>query len=147
MPVKIKTYLQERGINPSMQRVAVMHYLLNNFTHPTVDEIHSNLSSSIPTLSKTTVYNTLKVLVDNGAALQLTIDEKNTRYDGNTTPHAHFICLCCGCVHDVEPIKLDEVSLSKYKNLRITETQVYYKGFCEKCYQQKLLSEVENRNK
>ena len=62
MPVKIKTYLQEKGINPSMQRVAVMHYLLNNFTHPTVDEIHSNLSESIPTLTKTTVYNTPEFL-------------------------------------------------------------------------------------
>jgi hypothetical protein len=45
----------------------------------------------------------------------------------------------------VEPIKLDEVSLSKYKNLRITETQVYYKGYCDKCYEEKLLNEAENK--
>lgn len=133
MPVKVKTYLQERGVKPSMQRVAVMHYLLNYFTHPTVDEIHSDLSKSMPTLSKTTVYNTLKVLVENGAALQLTIDEKNTRYDGNTHPHAHFICLGCGKVHDVEGVDLEAVAKTNHNGLQITETQVYYKGYCAEC--------------
>jgi Fur family ferric uptake transcriptional regulator/Fur family peroxide stress response transcriptional regulator len=87
----------------------------------------------MPTLSKTTVYNTLKVLVENGAALQLTIDEKNTRYDGNTHPHAHFICLGCGKVHDVEGVDLAAVTKTNHNGLQITETQVYYKGYCEEC--------------
>ena len=140
MPVKVKTYLQERGVKPSMQRVAVMQYLLNYFTHPTVDEIHSDLSKSMPTLSKTTVYNTLKVLVENGAALQLTIDEKNTRYDGNTHPHAHFICLGCGKVHDVEGVDLEAVTKTNHNGLQITETQVYYKGYCQEC--QKMMNRL-----
>lgn len=141
MPAKIKKYLQERGINPSVQRLAVMHYLMNHFTHPTVDEIYTHLSANMPTLSRTTVYNTLKLLAEKGAVLQLTIDEKNVRYDGNTDPHAHFICLGCGCVHDVKPIRLEHVNLTQYKNLRITETQVYYKGYCEEC-----LKQVEGQN-
>ena len=143
MPIRVKTYLQDRGINPSMQRVAVMHYLLNYFTHPTVDEIYSNLSKSMPTLSKTTVYNTLKVLVENGAALQLTIDEKNTRYDGNTHPHAHFICLRCGKVHDVEGVNLAAVDKTNHNGLQITETQIYYKGYCQEC-QKELTNRINN---
>ncbi|MBQ2025102.1 MAG: transcriptional repressor [Paludibacteraceae bacterium] len=130
---KVKAYLIKHDVKPSIQRIAVMNYLFNNRTHPTVDEIFSALSPNMPTLSKTTVYSTLKLLAEKGAILQLTIDEKNVRYDACIDPHAHFICLGCGCVHDVAPIYLDKVHMEKYKNLNIIETQVYYKGYCDEC--------------
>ena len=43
-----------------MQRIAIMEYLMEHRTHPSADEIYTALSPSMPTLSKTTVYNTLK---------------------------------------------------------------------------------------
>ena len=70
--------LQNHNIKPSVQRIAIMNYLIEHRTHPTVDEIYTALSPSIPTLSKTTVYNTLKLLSEQGAAQTLTIDERNT---------------------------------------------------------------------
>ena len=68
--------LQNYGIHPSVQRIAIMDYLLKNHTHPTVDEVYVALCKVIPTLSKTTVYNTLRLFSEHGAALMLTIDEK-----------------------------------------------------------------------
>ena len=68
--------LQNHNIKPSVQRIAIMNYLIEHRTHPTVDEIYTALSPSIPTLSKTTVYNTLKLLSEQGAAQTLTIDER-----------------------------------------------------------------------
>ena len=41
------------SIKPSVQRIAIMNYLIEHRTHPTVDEIYTALSPSIPTLSKT----------------------------------------------------------------------------------------------
>jgi len=70
--------LMDHGVKPSVQRIAIMDYLLKNRTHPTAEEIYSALVNLIPTLSKTTVYNTLKLFVEQGAALMLTIDEKNS---------------------------------------------------------------------
>ena len=32
--------LQNYGIHPSVQRIAIMDYLLKNHTHPTVDEVY-----------------------------------------------------------------------------------------------------------
>lgn len=43
-------------------------YLLKNHTHPTVDEVYVALCKVIPTLSKTTVYNTLRLFSEHGAA-------------------------------------------------------------------------------
>ena len=82
--------LQNHNIKPSVQRIAIMNYLIEHRTHPTVDEIYTALSPSIPTLSKTTVYNTLKLLSEQGAAQTLTIDERNTCYDADTLSLIHI---------------------------------------------------------
>ena len=66
------------GIHPSIQRIAIMDYLLKHHIHPTVDEVYTALSDEIPTLSKTTVYNTLRLFSEHGAAKMLTIDERKS---------------------------------------------------------------------
>ena len=90
--MNVYEYLLSYNIKPSVQRLAIMDYLLNHKTHPSIDEIYMALVKDIPTLSKTTVYNTLKLFVEHGAALMLTIDEKNACFDCDTTKHAHFQC-------------------------------------------------------
>ena len=103
-------YLMEYGIRPSLQRLAIMEYLVTHPTHPTADEIHTALSPSMPTLSKTTVYNTLKLLAAHRAILLLDIDERNSRFDGDVSPHAHFRCRSCGAVYDL-PLAVDPEAL------------------------------------
>ena len=78
----MKSYdrLLKYSIKPSMQRIAIMEYLMEHRTHPSADEIYTALSPSMPTLSKTTVYNTLKLFSEQGAALMLTIDERNSNF-------------------------------------------------------------------
>ena len=104
--------LQGHNIKPSVQRIAIMKYLMEHRTHPTVDEIYTALSPTIPTLSKTTVYNTLKILSEQGAAQTLTIDERNTCYDADTTPHSHFLCKRCGRIYDLPCDAADIVLVS-----------------------------------
>ena len=94
-------HLIKHGIRPSVQRIAVMNYLLEHRTHPTVDEMYVALSKDMPTLSKTTVYNTLELLVKQKAVLELTIDSKMSHYDGYTHAHAHFKCKKCGRIFDL----------------------------------------------
>jgi Fe2+ or Zn2+ uptake regulation protein len=136
----VAEHLKKYGIKPSVQRIAIMDYLLSHKTHPTADEIYSALQPTMPTLSKTTVYNTMKLFVEYGAALGLNIEEKNLRFDGDTSLHAHFICLECGAVHDFFPHQieaLEDAQRSEVDGFKITETQVYYKGYCKTCLENK----------
>ena len=127
--------LQVLGIRPSVQRIAVMDFLIKNPIHPTIEKIHSELSKTIPTLSKTTVYNTVKTLSENRAIQTLSIDEKSKRYDANTNKHAHFMCNPCGKVFDL-PIKSLEVETENDEGHDITEFHLYYRGACGKCKNQ-----------
>ena len=130
---EVHHYLESNGVNPSVQRVAIMQYMLEHWTHPTVDQIYSDLLPIMPTLSKATVYNTLKLFVDKKAVNSLFIDERNVRYDAVTSLHAHFKCKHCGSISDVP---LEEKDLPKFKgspDLIPDDTQIYFLGFCTKC--------------
>ena len=135
---KISTYdyLLEHRVKPSVQRLAVMEYLQQHHTHPTADEIYVHLVNKIPTLSKTTVYNTLRLFAEHGAALMLTIDEKKICFDGVVKPHAHFMCRRCGRLKDVElPEGAGTLQLDG-ADFMVEETHVYYKGLCRSCQEQ-----------
>lgn len=121
--------LNAAGIKPSMQRIAIMDYLDRNHTHPTVDEIYRYISSQHPTLSRTTVYNTVKILAAHGCIKTIDIEAANTRYDADTTPHAHFLCTHCGRITD---IPLDS-TWAPPAGFSASEMQVYFKGTCPCC--------------
>ncbi len=126
--------LKSKSIKPSMQRVAIMDYLIMNRTHPSVDDVYRGLASTIPTLSKTTVYNTLKLFSEKGAALMLTIDESRVNFDGDTSPHTHFLCKSCGKIYDLQmPAVVKEVIGMSITGHQISEIHYYYKGVCKAC--------------
>lgn len=126
-------HLISKGIHPSHQRVAIMDYLLKHRTHPNVDEIYNALNASMPTLSKTTIYNTLKLFEENGAVCSISIDEKHTRYDAYTSLHAHFQCQKCGTIYDLDLAQPPTLSDETKSEFTILDTQIYYKGICSKC--------------
>ena len=127
-------YLMDHGVKPSVQRLAVMEYLLEHRTHPTADEIHSALISKIPTLSKTTVYNTLKLFVEHGAVQLLTIDEKNVKFDVVTSDHAHFLCTKCNKVYDI-PLYMEHLlrSTALPEDFEVECMSLYVRGICKHC--------------
>lgn len=126
--------LTEHGIRPSLQRLAILDYLIKHTNHPNVDEVYQAMCHDIPTLSKTTVYNTLRMFADNHVAQMITIDDHRVCYDGNTNPHVHFYCKNCGKVYDLfdEPAPVLKNDFMVDGHL-VSEEQLYYKGICKDC--------------
>lgn len=132
--MNVYEYLLSFKIKPSVQRIAIMDYLMKHRTHPCVDEIYLALCKEIPTLSKTTVYNTLKLFVEHGAAKMLTIDERNACFDGDLSVHAHFQCKSCGKIYDLPyQINAEDVKRLEDEGFTVDEVHCYYKGTCPKC--------------
>ena len=126
-------HLMDHGIRSSVQRVAIMRYLMEHRTHPTVEDIYRDLHDEMPTLSKTTIYNTLSLLGEKDALSLLTIDSKNIHYDGDVSPHAHFLCRCCHRIFDVAlPLGLDSDGMMPV-GFSIEHSHVYYDGVCNMC--------------
>lgn len=129
---EIKEILKKKGIKPSIHRMKILEYLMKNHTHPTIDVIYKDLVVSLPTLSKTTVYNTLNLFVENKIATAILIEGNETRYDVEEYPHGHFKCLSCNKMVDF-PIDYSKLGLEILGDIKIEEILFYVKGTCEKC--------------
>ncbi len=124
------TLLKEKGIRPSLIRIMVLEYLMAHKTHPTVEEVYDALIKNVPTLSKTSVYNTLHLLAENEIILEITIDPTKVRYDADTSLHGHFKCESCMNVWD---FAVGQVQTSLSKEFDIKTKEIYFTGLCEKC--------------
>jgi Fe2+ or Zn2+ uptake regulation protein len=137
MPAKYKQKAIERlqlyGIKPSMQRIAIMKYMMTNLTHPSADEVFAALQTTTNILSRTTVFNTLKLFAKEGAIIEIDIAEKTIRYDGIITPHAHFKCKRCNKVFDIQIDFNPIIPKCQSEDFWIDEQQFYFKGYCKKC--------------
>ncbi|MDK9711005.1 Fur family transcriptional regulator [Acidaminobacter sp.] len=124
------TMLMENGIKPSYQRIRILEYLMSHRTHPTVAEVYNGLIDEIPTLSKTTVYNTLKLLIEHQIVNEILIEEKEVLYDVAEEDHGHFKCVSCG---DLIDFNLNEAPPAVPTGFVVQSVHVYYKGLCNKC--------------
>ena len=115
------------------QRMAIMKYLDGNMTHPSASDIYDALHDEFPTMSLATVYNTMEFLKGQGMVVELSIDPAKKRFDPNTGPHHHLICIYCKNIVDVFidfPIQLSEEE--KY-GFEILGNRVDFYGICGKC--------------
>jgi Fe2+ or Zn2+ uptake regulation protein len=132
--------LKIKNIHLSYQRLKVLEYLAQNQYHPTVDKIFTDLHKNISTLSKTTIYNTLRILVEAGLVRVITIEDNETRYDIVIENHGHFKCESCGTIYNFS-IDFSSLTSADLNNFKINDKNVYFKGICPKC-----LLNVDNKN-
>jgi len=124
--------LRENGIKITPQRLEILKFLDTNHTHPSADEIYMVLKKNNPSLSKTTVYNTIQSLKTHGLVNALNISSVETRFDSVINPHHHLLCNVCSRVIDVE-IECPYINQKLVGGHRIDEVQGYFKGVCERC--------------
>lgn len=125
-------YLQSKGVKPSFQRARIYDRLLARRNHPTVEEIHQDLIRDIPTLSKTTVYNTLKLFHEKNILQLIVIEENENRYDADIAIHGHFRCEKCRKIFDI-PLDISQMQTEGLHKFLVKENHIYFKGLCDKC--------------
>ncbi len=124
--------LDEKGLRPSPQRVRIYETLAGTKTHPPVDWIYRRLKGELPTLSRTTVYNTLGAFIEAGLAKPIYIEGEETRYDADMSDHGHARCRVCGGVFDF-PIPAGTLTVEAPNGFRTEEVQLNCIGVCAAC--------------
>lgn len=124
--------LKEKNLKVTPQRLIVLKYLGEHFTHPTTDQIYKDLKTNNPSLSKTTVYNSLEVLEKNGIIQSITISGSELRYDFKQGMHHHFLCKKCGRITDIDFVCPNLGKMLECGHT-VEEVHGYFKGVCKKC--------------
>ncbi len=124
--------MHDRALRPSLHRVAVLSYITNERTHPTADEIFGMLVLTYPSLSRTTVYNSLHALVEHEIIREIDVENGVKRYDYAFYQwHGHFRCKCCKKIFDI-PVS-NEVLNINMPGFVIDTIEVTCRGLCPHC--------------
>lgn len=73
-------HLREKHIRITETRKAIISYMVLSTEHPSADRIYRDLKDDFPNMSLATVYNNLRVLVDEGFVSEIKISNDLTTY-------------------------------------------------------------------
>jgi Fur family transcriptional regulator, peroxide stress response regulator len=100
------------GARVTQQRREVLRILAAAEGHPDARTVLQRVRRRMPTISFDTVYRTLSFLEEHGLIDRVYTTGERARFDGNVSPHHHFICTRCGKILDFESKELDRMGLS-----------------------------------
>lgn len=115
---EIQERLQNAGVQPTLQRLAICKFVLNEADHPTADDVKEWADTNLGKISQATVYNTLNTLVDAGILKEFKFPHsEKVVYDCNTHDHFYFVDESTGKIYDIDPadVKLDIAIPKKFK--------------------------------
>lgn len=138
--IRYEDRLREAGQFVTVQRRAILRYLLRHRSHPTTQEIARAVGRS-GSASQATVYNNLALFADLDlvrpvrapASTGAGAEEGELRWDIRTDPHHHLRCTRCRRIFDLEPhaakVRLRDPELAS----RIEHAEVWLVGKCPSC--------------
>ena len=128
-------HLREKGVRITETRKAVIDFIIQSHDHPSADMIYQALLPAFPNMSLATVYNNLKVLIDEGFVSELKVrNDTTTYYDFMGHQHLNVICEKCGRIADMD-LDLPDVQqeAADQTGYQITKSQMLVYGICPDC--------------
>jgi Fur family peroxide stress response transcriptional regulator len=127
--------LRDHGLRATGPRLAILETLGDDRSHPTPEQIHTSVRDRYPTLSLSTVYQTLEAFLGAGLCRRVTTRDGRLRVDGTTHDHDHAVCRSCGSIFDLErSVALDLPTPSGLpRGMRVKGVRVEYDVVCSDC--------------
>lgn len=118
------------------KRNAIYDCLCQSKAHPSAEVIYTQLKTEIPDLSLGTVYRNLNLFKQQGLAISVATVHGVERFDGNTSPHVHFICSDCAAVIDLEEMEVPKslsIAAERSSGGKVAECNLCFTGTCRNC--------------
>lgn len=128
--------LEARNRHATNQRRVVLQALMDQRSYVTARELYAVLRQAHPTIGQATVYRTLELLVEAGAASRFPQENNESKYIYcPPRHHHHLVCTRCGLVEDLDGCLLPGIgaTLEKRTRFQINEHALTFYGFCQEC--------------
>ncbi|MFS1663919.1 peroxide-responsive transcriptional repressor PerR [Streptococcus sp. zg-JUN1979] len=132
----VLAHLRDKHVRITETRKAIIAYMVDSDEHPSAEKIYKDLLPIYPSMSLATVYNNLKVLVDEGFVEEIKIsNDSTTYYDFMGHEHVNIICESCGKIVDFKDVEILDISQEAYEQtqFKITKMQLMVYGICPEC--------------
>jgi Fe2+ or Zn2+ uptake regulation protein len=135
--------LHRAGLKATGPRMVILAALEQDHAHPTAEHLYDTLHRDFPSLSLSTVYQTLDVFIRTGLCRRVSGLGDRLRVDGTPQDHDHAVCRMCRAIFDVDRDQVQLPTPPGYlsNGLMVTGIRFEYEVICASC--QEALGRVE----
>jgi Fur family transcriptional regulator, ferric uptake regulator len=130
-------YLRAKKLKVTPHRQLILETFLNNEGHRSVEDIYNVVREQDPRVGYTTVYRTMKLLLESGLAREIDLADGITRYEHlyNHQHHDHMICMQCGnSIEFYDPdIESVQDAASEQLGFKVLDHKLQIYGLCKNC--------------
>jgi Fur family ferric uptake transcriptional regulator len=130
-------YLEQKKQKLTSHRELILDNFIGNEGHRSVDDLYRAVREQDPRIGYTTVYRTMKLLVECGLAREIDLADGITRYEHlyNHQHHDHMICMQCGSSIEFynEEIEAIQDAASEQLGFKVTDHRLQIYGLCKQC--------------
>jgi Fur family peroxide stress response transcriptional regulator len=127
--------LHQAGLKATGPRMLILAALEHDLNHPTAEQLFDRLRQDYPSLSLSTVYQTLDAFLRAGLCRRVTGAGERLRVDGTPQDHDHAVCRVCGVIFDIDrrlfPLPVPPSQLPH--DLIVTGLRLEYEVICMTC--------------
>ncbi len=130
-------HVQDKGLKHSNKRQYVLKTFLNSQEHLSAEDLFQRVKQHHPTIGYTTVYRTIKLIVESGIAEMVDFNDGVKRFERKIGReyHAHFICTKCANNFEVFDKNIEGLSskLADAQGFLPQKHRLEIFGLCKKC--------------
>ena len=137
-PESFRELCTRYGLAVTHQRQVIYDSLTYMEGHPSPESVYAVVKERIPSISLATVYKNLKTFEEHGLIREVSPHHRSARFETNSTPHHHLVCLRCKSIVDVPANEVEPIRLKKRApgGFRIQRYSVEMLGYCGECAKQ-----------
>jgi len=137
---KMFQQLQGRNFKRTGQR-EVIYSIFSNAEMPlTIAQIIEQLKKTQASVHRSTVYRTIKFMVEHEVVRELSLNKRVKSYELNNKPHHHYyVCEKCSQTIDIKPAEIEkaishfESGFTKRNGHQIVRHSLKFFGTCRSC--------------
>ena len=131
----LNRYLGEHNLKHTRQREIILETFLESKGHVSSEDLYQKIRPANPRIGYTTVYRTMKLLVEAGLAEERNFDDGVTRYEIEHDHHDHLVCTLCGKIVEFESdlIEKTQSDIAEKNGFLILRHRHELYGLCPDC--------------
>ncbi len=131
---KFSEYLDKHGMRKTTERYVILNRIMGINGHFTIEELQQMIDSDGFRVSRSTVYNTVELLMDAEMLRRHVFEGMQAQYERITLPHTHLICTACGKVKEVrDPNFAAFMNARRFNAFNTDHYSLYVYGICSTC--------------
>lgn len=143
-------HMQRAGLKRTVQRDLIVDVFLRTEDHLSSEDLYRLVKELDPSIGQTTIYRTLKLLVEAGLASEVRFGDGRTRYEPNNKfpHHDHLICTECSRTIEFYSAELKElqIAIASAHGFTPTEHSLRIFGRCQTCEDAREMSNVRHKS-